>query len=83
MPRITARPRRHPSHATRCIHPTDASRRLADVFNLCLRVWSQELKALSAATGMPIGNIENDLIRHNVAVFRNGFVAWRLPLRPA
>ena len=31
-----------------------------------------ELKALANAVGTPLGSIDNDLIRHNVAVFRNG-----------
>ena len=31
-----------------------------------------ELKALANAAGTHLGSIDNDLIRHNVAVFRNG-----------
>ena len=31
-----------------------------------------ELKALANAAGTHLGSIDNDLVRHNVAVFRNG-----------
>jgi len=40
-------------------------------FDMGYLFFDTELKALSAATGTPIGNIDNELIRHNVIVLQH------------